>query len=242
MKTFKQIINEFLDGATSGIEGELRDRYSKPAIKGDTLIWITADNTHIIAIRLGENVILKTVAWETLQSLGNMTYLIHKAKAADICLVRSICPVVKNSEFDTEFKKAKERIKKQIEAELINKSDQPITMEPMGTKQALKYFGLYLKKLKAKNQAQMDRDALQLSVRVLAILEKEKVTNTHLLIKDDYTNFINITNRARNVLERMDKYIQVLITLPEIISSPKENLLRPDEHPGGDDSGPLVNH
>lgn len=236
MKTFKQIINDFLDGATSGIEGELRDRYSKLAIKGDTLIWITAENTHIIAIRLGENVILKSVEWETIQTIGNMKYLTTKAKAADICIVRLICPIIQNSEFDAEYKEAKERIIVRMEAELLHDTDE-VTMQPIGTKQALKSFKLYLKKLKAKDQMKKDRDTLQLSVRILTIFEQEPISENQLFKNDNLNMIIRSTNRARIVLERMDKYIQVLITLPEIISSPKENLLGPDEHPGGDDSG-----
>jgi hypothetical protein len=114
MNTFKQVIDLFIEGATSAKEG-IQDKppaklmicgrslegatsakegiQDKPPAKlmicGRSLVWVTKDVTYITAIRISDKLIIKNTAWHHRPPISEFRYINRKCRADKIHLEKS---------------------------------------------------------------------------------------------------------------------------------------------------------
>ena len=121
MKTFKQVIDAFVTGATTAIEGTPKKSHGKLAIYSNTLIWITEKDIQPIAIRLSNDLILKNTDWDIISKMSELKYLTRKCSENKITILRDeIVTLTKDHITDSSIKALERAARKTIGESLLN--------------------------------------------------------------------------------------------------------------------------
>lgn len=208
MTTHTQLINAFILSQPGHTHALLSDPSGTMIIRGDALVFESGVTLDVLAIRITNQLFVKNINTEILSKIPQMRYFSWKCKTENIYIERMslLSPPYTNHQY--------------IRAELLR------TLEA----HAISVVGAYCTSTPSNdlNKAQQDfkkeykiNTAHQKNIKILgALLSTHRLINRH---GPEICNGIiggivkNITD-SKQVIETVDKYLQVCITLPEISS------------------------
>ena len=223
MNTFKQVIDLFIEGATSAKEGIQEKPYAKLMICGRSLLWITKDETYITAIRISDKLIIKNTAWHHRPPISEFRYINRKCRAEKAHLEKSQFPLISKYnqpgyEYGRYIQRMEEVVRTRIGEDLLSMPTSSLSEPQRAFK---KQYSMYLTR-KSTLSAIRGTKAIYMYLETHSKVDKPTLNDMLFNIK-----------RTRKALLKIDSYLQVCIALPEI-SSP--GIIEQDEHPGGIDS------
>ena len=225
MNTFKQVIDLFIEGATSAKEGIQEKPYAKLMICGKSLLWVTKDVTYITAIRISDKLIIKNTAWHNRPPISEFRYINRKCRADKVHLEKSeFAPIPEYNQpgFGQEryIHRMEEVVTTRIGEDLLSM----LTSNLSEPQRAFK---------KEYNMCKTRKSTLNAIRGTKAIHMYLGTHGTGKIDKPTLNDMIFNIERTRRALLKIDSYLQVCMALPEI-SSP--GIIEQDEHPGGKDS------
>ncbi|MBC2746221.1 MAG: hypothetical protein HF975_04295 [ANME-2 cluster archaeon] len=236
MKTFRQVMDAFLTGATSGIEGAQDQPLPKLAIYGNTLIWITEKRAHPLAIRLSDDLILKNMDWDIVSDIPGFKHFMRICKANNIHITRDeLVSLPKHHDILVQIAALETTAGTAIGEQLLCKTNKELDNKPP--------LIAYKKKYGVEKQTAANFNTLNTSIQIYNYLRQNGIQGYQQnpiqgLIPHNIKAIINNINSSQQILRQLTEYLQVCITLPEI-SSPGITIGR-DEQPGGEDSRPSI--
>jgi len=224
MNTFKQVIDLFIGGATKAHEGTQEKSHVKLMVSGKSLLWVTEDMTYIVAIRISDKLYVKNTAWHNRPPMSEFRYINRKCRSQKVHLEKmEFAPLPEDEQpgRDKNVISAMER----YAAERIGQDFSIIPTSGLSGPQRA-----YKKQYTMNKTRTSNLSTLRATEAIYIYLEKH---GTGKIDKPTMYDMINNIKRTRKALRKIDGFLQVCITLPEI-SSP--GIIEQDEHPGGIDS------